>query len=435
MDIEDQIHNLIVDNQTDRIRKFVLNNPYEINILETNGIQLKSMENHYYSKWDSYYSRRGIIKKYKEKYPAETTDVYLLGKGPIEKYELGEENGHVHVFLDFNTFKYIAKYPGEIIVGNDNETREIAADNQLFIETLRTKYRTSLFYCPYNTGILGIEGYKQFFDGFYKYLSTVDTIYLINTKGRYHGGSEFISWLMKSAHADKIQYLEIDVAKLYRTHPELIAYYRVKLDHYVDNNYLDVYWKFNNFISQIEDRIYLGSDCYRWCLKSDDPKHANMFPTEITHILNVSDDPVDLHLIPERITYEHYPIVECSTKRDSNRVGLMAAAARINELVSSGATVFVHCALGVNRSPAAVLMYFVKYRGMSLFDAYVAVARKRRIFTNTDLFDMLMAECNSVGGSPLKLRTNYAGNFCSSNVALFALYDVLLLDEIFSNDK
>ena len=94
------------------------------------------------------------------------------------------------------------------------------------------------------------------------------------------------------------------------------------------------------------------------------------------------------------IIYEHYPISERETDENKSKGTLLRAAERIHELVNSNKNnkIYVHCSLGMNRSPAAVLMYYIKYRGMSLYEAYKTIILKRRIFTSAELFDILYKE-------------------------------------------
>ena len=98
--------------------------------------------------------------------------------------------------------------------------------------------------------------------------------------------------------------------------------------------------------------------------------------------------------------------------------------------------VLVHCSLGVNRSPSVVLLYFIKYRGMTLYKAYCYIAKKRRIFTNVDLFDILYEECKKLGcaSSPLKLKTHHAHNFCEPTAYMFALYDNIILENLYNSN-
>ena len=75
--------------------------------------------------------------------------------------------------------KYLSKYNNEIdyIYKEKSETSK-EQDNKIFVEILKNNYMKSLFYCHYNTGIIGIEGYLGIH--FKNYLDTVETIYLIN---------------------------------------------------------------------------------------------------------------------------------------------------------------------------------------------------------------------------------------------------------------
>ena len=68
---------------------------------------------------------------------------------------------------------------------------------------------------------------------------------------------------------------------------------------------------------------------------------------------------------------------------------------------------------------------------MTLYEAYKKLAIKRRIFTSIPLFDILQEEDkrnHDTMISPLKFRTHYAMNFCERTAYMFALYDMIHLD-------
>ena len=51
----------------------------------------------------------------------------------------------------------------------------------------------------------------------------------------------------------------------------------------------------------------------------------------------------------------------------------------VDKLLSEGRKVLVHCAMGVERSPLAVVWYLHKKKGMSIPEAYAFVKSKRSV--------------------------------------------------------
>jgi len=58
----------------------------------------------------------------------------------------------------------------------------------------------------------------------------------------------------------------------------------------------------------------------------------------------------------------------------------------IDEEISRGGKVLVHCLAGVSRSPALVIAYLIRYKNYTLMDAYDYVALKRKIIEPNDGF-------------------------------------------------
>lgn len=488
-DTERKIHNLmeVCAIQPTPKTRFILINQYEIDLLEANNIQIADIS---YRKYDRYDAIKQILANYKEQCKEE--NIVLLGKGPIYNFEIDDDDkpnvpqsglkrmndaymeqiangtllGHLCIETSFNSLKYIAEYPNMITLKykwyQEKDPATIEKENNAFIDTLKRNYRTSLFFSPRNTGVCGIEGYLHFHKDFYDFLDSVETIYIINAP---HFKAETIlrycSWSENPTKSfeHKVKHIRLHVLELFQTNPELIAYYRNPTDGDREN-YLDVYYGFQNSISQIDDQIYIGNDSYRHVnyYKSQNKYNKPWFPENlITHIINVSDEVIKQDEILDNTKYEHFPIYERGENEMNSKPMLEKVAQRINELVkeSPDNKIFVHCSLGVNRSPASVLFYYIKYHRMTLYEAYKKLAIKRRIFTSIPLFEILQAEDirkddknpdkdvsliktffdmlrpSTTQISPLKLRTHYAMNFCERTAYMFALYDMIHLDNLY----
>ena len=79
------------------------------------------------------------------------------------------------------------------------------------------------------------------------------------------------------------------------------------------------------------------------------------------------------------ISWVQCPIIDFDPE-DMAR-GIHEPVDALNELLSSGERVYVHCTVGICRSPATVVGYLHKYRGMSL-DAALELVKLNRPIAN-----------------------------------------------------
>lgn len=444
MSVEDEVYRLIQDANPED--KFVLANPHEIGILRNNDITIKGVIYHVFNESD-YVNYEKLSKQYN------CVDTETEGKSIIyvlvnylSEYDIKHIPAGIKVLAGFNALKYLAAYPAEIERDGNSDEDDDGDTTHNFVSLLKTEYKTSLFYCHYNTGIVGIEGYLPFYKPFHPYLDTVENIYIINMKRNqqrlWRDHYEFSNLMSDSSYNYKVRYLEVDVAQLYKAHPELIAYYRVPNDRL--SCWLGTYHGFSGQYTELDDSLVLGYDFYAY---SDNIKELTTLG--VTHIMNVANECVQRYNYNEikydTIQYEHYPIVEGDIEK--SKPYLYAAVDRLHELLDNptdaGSThkhrVFVHCFLGVNRSPTVIMLYLIRHRGMTLYDAYKWIAMKRRIFTNLDLFKVLYEESiekhGSAGISPLKLKTHHANNFSEPTAYMFAFYDYLYLERLFAMEE
>lgn len=442
MNPEEKIYNLIKSKSDEKNCIFVLVNRYEVKILENNYIKIKNIKYHCFDRYGDSQSHDKIIEQYKS-YDGE---VYLLGTGPISEYYYDKTViPNIYWERNFNCLKYLSLYSDEIIssikrtkydkFATDEEFEEYKLkENATFVETLKNEYKKSLFYCCNNIGIIGVEGYIDFHKDFYEYVESLEYIYIING-----GYSEFTSWLIRSKYKDKVKHLSVYVAELFKSNPELIAYYRIVKDTY-GRNYINKHYNLTYVNTRINDQIILGNDSYKHIkyYKESKEKYYVYFPEdEITHILNVSDEEIRINDIPGKsIIYENYAISEREKDNNISKATLFRAVDRLHELIQLDKknVIYVHCSLGMNRSPSVILLYFIKYCGMTLYEAYKFISLKRQIFTSADLFKIIYEEALLLHPgdtiSPLKLRTHYAYNFCEPGAYMFSLYDIFELEKI-----
>lgn len=136
-------------------------------------------------------------------------------------------------------------------------------------------------------------------------------------------------------------------------------------------------------MSQITSNLWLGG--------ADDAYHHGFIERKkITHILNCAEELGPEHdgAYKEGVTVYHLPMVDddyLEAERD-----IRDGAKKIEELLSEGHTILVHCRAGVSRSATLVIAWYILFGGLSYDDAYECVSKARNIiFPNWDFQDIL----------------------------------------------
>lgn len=116
----------------------------------------------------------------------------------------------------------------------------------------------------------------------------------------------------------------------------------------------------------IQNKLYLGD----YVLST---KKAVMESMTITDIINVAYDcekPKDMTL-----SYHHFPLMDVA---DYNiRKHCFEIVDLIHMLLENGCVVYIHCVMGISRSPSIVILYFMKYNNMTYDQAFHHVNKKR----------------------------------------------------------
>lgn len=123
--------------------------------------------------------------------------------------------------------------------------------------------------------------------------------------------------------------------------------------------------------SKITDNIYIGSDL---CKGAVCPIHGPEFNAlGILVELNLSVEKKEIP--PDGIDiYSWIPVADgYPPTEDQMDIG----TGIINEAVSKGKNVYVHCQNGHARSPTMVAAYLVRYKGMTVKDALKLIKEKR----------------------------------------------------------
>lgn len=133
--------------------------------------------------------------------------------------------------------------------------------------------------------------------------------------------------------------------------------------------------------------IYIGNSA-----TAQNKKYLRMIG--ITHVLNTAEgagygfvNTSKTFYMDMPIQYLGFPMADlCST--DISRY-FYPAADFIDEALSSGGKVFVHCVMGISRSSTCVLAYLMIKKGMLAVDAIRTVRRNRYIHPNNGFLHQL----------------------------------------------
>ena len=127
-------------------------------------------------------------------------------------------------------------------------------------------------------------------------------------------------------------------------------------------------------MSQIDENIWLGS--YLYCTEEGFFKERN-----IDCILNCAEEfnfAPSFCILPgnEYYTWHRLPIVD-DTADENTETHFREGAAKIQEWVTKGKKVYVHCYAGVSRSVSVVMAYYMIYKGWSYSVAHSYIQQRR----------------------------------------------------------
>lgn len=128
-------------------------------------------------------------------------------------------------------------------------------------------------------------------------------------------------------------------------------------------------------MSQIDDRIWIGG-----AISSSNDQFLR--DNSITHILCCAEEfknpPGFLYITGESNERWHYlPIVDdVATSETAEQ--FKEGAKKLNEWVSNGHRVMVHCYAGISRSVSVVIAYYMIYKGWSFDIAYMHIKKMRK---------------------------------------------------------
>lgn len=123
--------------------------------------------------------------------------------------------------------------------------------------------------------------------------------------------------------------------------------------------------------SKITENIYIGSDL---CKGSDCPIHSEQFKTlGVSAEINLTAEHKEIP--PDAIDlYTWMPVIDhTSPSPDQLEIGTSI----IDQVVSKGKTIYVHCKAGHGRSPTMVAAYLIRFKEMGLDQAISYVSSQR----------------------------------------------------------
>jgi atypical dual specificity phosphatase len=145
--------------------------------------------------------------------------------------------------------------------------------------------------------------------------------------------------------------------------------------------------------SAIDDRLRVGG------YPQDPADVLALRDLGVTAVLNLQSD-ADLkaraihwpgmwaEMLRAGLAIERVPIADMDKHDLLHR--LDAAVAALDALLSDGHSVYLHCNVGINRSPTVGIAYYVRHRGMSLDAAATLFASRREIYPFLDVVEKWM---------------------------------------------
>ena len=123
--------------------------------------------------------------------------------------------------------------------------------------------------------------------------------------------------------------------------------------------------------SKITDTIYIGSDL---CKGHVCPIHSEQFKT-----LGVTAE-INLTAEHKEIPPDHkdiYAWIPVEDQKAPSLDQLELSTSIIDQMVSKGKTIYIHCKEGYGRSPTMVAAYFIRFKGMAVEAAISTIKQKR----------------------------------------------------------
>jgi protein-tyrosine phosphatase len=123
--------------------------------------------------------------------------------------------------------------------------------------------------------------------------------------------------------------------------------------------------------SKITDNIYIGSDL---CKGNVCPIHSEQFMAlGVTAEINLTAEHKEIP--PDQM--DIYAWIPVEDKKAPSQDQLEVGTSIIDQVVSKGKTIYIHCKIGHGRSPTMVAAYFIRYKGMDVNQAISAIKQGR----------------------------------------------------------
>jgi hypothetical protein len=137
----------------------------------------------------------------------------------------------------------------------------------------------------------------------------------------------------------------------------------------------------------------------------------------LSHVLTVASLEPEALRLGSHFSYLHVPLPDFDEIFDNADVllSLVRCTDWIHQAVTAGGRVLVHCRLGVNRGPAVVVAYLIRFHGLSLMAAADTVNGQKTIELSDYFFTQLAIWESSVALLGLVNDNNNNDNDNSNN--------------------
>src|SRR3990172_6055779 len=123
--------------------------------------------------------------------------------------------------------------------------------------------------------------------------------------------------------------------------------------------------------SKITDNIYIGSDL---CKGHVCPIHSQQFKElGVTAEINLTAEHKETP--PDHM--DIYAWIPVEDRKAPSPDQLEVGTSIIDQMVARGKKIYIHCKVGHGRSPTMVAAYFIRFKGMDVNQALLAVREKR----------------------------------------------------------
>jgi protein-tyrosine phosphatase len=317
------------------------------------------------------------------------------------------------IFPNIDFFEFIKMYPQYI------KDYDICQEDKN-IDILKQKIlseKNSLFISVKSN--ISIFGINYFYNLNFEYLDGIENIYVLCTPENFEkiiknlNQKNYDSYLKIK---NRIQFLDCNLHHFIKKYPHFIANHKIQ-NNFQYEKYFEKQFETSDSIIKITNNIFVTDIEYQKKIikerkYSSDYKNlertiynedylSNFRKDNIKTIINLCDkfsiiQKNDMEKLKEyNIEYCDFAFTEFLCSIETIKEQMFAAVEKIKDTIINGGNVIVNCATGLNRSPATIVLYLVKYENYSMLEAYNLFLFKRNIFTQHKLLNIIYEEAKS----------------------------------------